>query len=54
MALKNLLNMQCLLMKYIKVARKGGQVAKNARNSYEKATNKSDISNENALKEICK
>lgn len=33
----------------LKVARKGGQVAKDARNSYEKATNKSAISNENAL-----
>ena len=33
----------------LKVARKGGQVAKDARNSYEKATNKSVISNENAL-----
>lgn len=33
----------------LKVAHKGGQVAKDARNSYEKATNKSAISNENAL-----
>ena len=33
----------------LKVARKGGQVAKDARNSYEKATNKLAISNENAL-----
>lgn len=33
----------------LKVTRKGGQVAKDARNSYEKATNKSAISNENAL-----
>ena len=33
----------------LKVARKGGQVAKDARNSYEKATNKSAISNENTL-----
>ena len=33
----------------LKVARKGGQVATDARNSYEKATNKSAISNENAL-----
>ena len=33
----------------LKVARKGGKVAKDARNSYEKATNKSAISNENAL-----
>lgn len=33
----------------LKVALKGGQVAKDARNSYEKATNKSAISNENAL-----
>ena len=33
----------------LKVARKGEQVAKDARNSYEKATNKSAISNENAL-----
>ena len=33
----------------LKVARKGGQVAKDARNSYEKATSKSAISNENAL-----
>ncbi len=33
----------------IKVARKGGQVANDARLSYEKATKKSDISNENAL-----
>ena len=33
----------------LKVARKGGQVAKDARNSYEKATNKSAISNKNAL-----
>ena len=33
----------------LKVARTGGQVAKDARNSYEKATNKSAISNENAL-----
>lgn len=33
----------------LKVACKGGQVAKDARNSYEKATNKSAISNENAL-----
>lgn len=33
----------------MKVARKGGQVANDARISYEKATNKSVISNENAL-----
>ncbi len=33
----------------LKVARKGGQVANDARASYEKATNKSAISNENAL-----
>mgnify|MGYP004497820899 FL=1 len=33
----------------MKVARKGGQVANDARISYEKATNKSAISNENAL-----
>lgn len=33
----------------MKVARKGGQVANDARKSYEKATNKSTISNQNAL-----
>ena len=33
----------------MKVARKGGQVAKDARKSYEKATNKQAISNQNAL-----
>ncbi len=33
----------------MKVARKGGQVANDARRSYEKATNKSAISNKNAL-----
>ncbi len=33
----------------LKVARKGGQVAKDTRNSYEKATNKSAILNENVL-----
>ncbi len=33
----------------MKVARKGGQVASDARKSYEKATNKSAISNQNAL-----
>ena len=33
----------------IKVARKGGQVANDARKSYEKATKKSAISNQNAL-----
>ncbi len=33
----------------MKVARKGGQVANDARISYEKATSKSAISNENAL-----
>ena len=31
------------------VAKRGGNVAKDARNSYEKATNKSAISSENAL-----
>ena len=41
-------NPQCF-KENLKVARKGGQVAKDARNSYEKATNKSAISNENAL-----
>ena len=33
----------------LKVARKGGQVANDARASYEKATNKSAVSSENAL-----
>lgn len=33
----------------MKVAKKGGQVANDARKSYEKATNKSAISNQNAL-----
>lgn len=33
----------------MKVARKGGQVANDARRSYEKATNKSAFSNKNAL-----
>ena len=33
----------------MKVARKGGQVASDARMSYEKATNKSALSNQNAL-----
>ena len=33
----------------MKVARKGEQVASDARKSYEKATNKSAISNQNAL-----
>ncbi len=33
----------------MKVARKGGQVANDARKSYEKATNKSAISNKNSL-----
>ncbi len=41
--------MHCLLMKYIKVASRGGSVANDARISYEKATNKSAISNENTL-----
>ena len=31
------------------VAKRGGQVAKDAKNSYEKATNKSAVSKENAL-----
>ena len=33
----------------MKVARKGGQVASDARKSYEKATKKKAISNQNAL-----
>ena len=33
----------------MKVARKGGQVANDARKSYEKATKKKAISNQNAL-----
>ena len=33
----------------MKIARKGGQVANDARKSYEKATNKSAVSNENYL-----
>ena len=33
----------------MKVARNGGQVANDARKSYEKATKKSAISNQNAL-----
>jgi len=33
----------------MKVARKGGQVASDARKSYERATKKSAISNQNAL-----
>ena len=37
------------LKENIKVARKGGQVASDARKSYEKATNKSAITNKNAL-----
>ena len=37
------------LKENIKVARKGGQVANDARKSYEKATNKSAITNQNAL-----
>ena len=37
------------LKENIKVARKGGQVASDARKSYEKATNKSAITNQNAL-----
>lgn len=37
------------LKENLKVAKKGGQVANDARKSYEKATNKSAISNQNAL-----
>lgn len=37
----------------MKVARKGGQVANDARKSYEKATKKSAISNQNALNYKC-
>ena len=37
------------LSENIKVAKRGGKVAKDARNSYEKATRKSAISNKNAL-----
>ena len=37
------------LKENIKVARKGGQVASDARKSYEKATNQSAITNKNAL-----
>ena len=37
------------LKENIKVARKGRQVASDARKSYEKATNKSAITNKNAL-----
>ena len=33
----------------MEIARKGGQVANDARKSYEKATNKSAVSNENSL-----
>ena len=37
------------LKENLKVAKKGGEVAKDARKSYEKATNKSAISKDNAL-----
>lgn len=37
------------LSENMKVAKRGGKVARDARNSYEKATKKSAISNENNL-----
>jgi len=37
------------LKENLQVAKKGGEVARDARMSYEKATNKSAISNKNAL-----